>query len=296
VKTIALVALLFASAAPSRAAETAAFLNLGPGARYLALGGAGVALAGDANALYWNPAGLASVEKHEATASHAELTQTVRHDFLAYAQPTSLGTFASGFTYLSQSAIEGRDALGHPTADFHAADAAVSLALARKTDWADFGGTLKAVQSHIGSAQAETIAFDLGARKRLDDWTLGAALRNAGPGLKYDTQRNDLPLRLEFGAAYMLSGRHALTAQWTNGPRGAGNDFGFGGEYRAVAGVSLRAGYRTQSAIAGGSGFDAARGLTLGVGLSRAEWALDYAAVPMGELGSTHRFSLSWRW
>jgi hypothetical protein len=32
------------------------------------------------------------------------------------------------------------------------------------------------------------------------------------------------------------------------------------------------------------------------VGLSRGGWTLDYAAVPMGELGSTHRFTLSWRW
>ncbi len=29
---------------------------------------------------------------------------------------------------------------------------------------------------------------------------LGAALRNIGPGLKYDRQRNDLPLRAAFGA------------------------------------------------------------------------------------------------
>jgi hypothetical protein len=295
-KRLLLAALLALTGVSARAAETAAFLDIGAGARYLALGSAGAALAGDVNALYWNPAGLASVDEREASASHAELSQTVRHDFLAYAQPTSVGTFAGGFTYLSQSAIEGRDALGHPAADFHAADAAVSLAFARQTDLADFGGTLKAVQSHIGSAQAETVAFDLGARKRLDAWTLGAALRNAGPGLKYDAQRNDLPLRLELGAAYKISGRHTLTAQWSNGPRGSGNDFGFGGEYAAVAGVALRAGYTTRSSLAGGSGFDAARGLTLGVGFSRKEWALDYAAVPMGELGASHRFTLSWRW
>jgi hypothetical protein len=291
-----LAALLAWAGASARAAETAAFLNIGAGARYLGMGGAGAALADDANALYWNPAGLASLDKREATASHAELSQTVRHDFLAYAQPTSFGTFAGGVTYLSQSALEGRDALGHPTGGFQASDAALSLAFARKTDLADLGGTLKYVQSHIGSAQAETVAFDLGARKALGAWTLGAALRNAGPGMKYDVQRNDLPLRLAFGAAYRLAGGHALTAEWTNGPRGTGNDFGFGGELRARKGVRLRAGYTTQSAITGGSGFDAARGLTLGVGLDGARWRLDYAAVPMGELGSTHRFTVAWRW
>ena len=291
-----LAALLVLPGASARAAETAAFLNIGAGARYLGMGGAGAALSDDANSLYWNPAGLAALGKREATASHAELSQTVRHDFLAYAQPTSLGTFAGGVTYLSQSALEGRDAQGHPTGGYQASDAALSLAYGRKTELADIGGTLKYVQSHIGSAQAETVAFDLGARRTLGSWTLGAALRNAGPGMKYDVQRNDLPLRLAFGAAYRLSAGHALAAEWTNGPRGTGNDFGFGGEFRARKGVRLRAGYTTQSAITGGSGFDAVRGLTLGVGLDGARWRLDYAAVPMGELGSTHRFTLAWTW
>ena len=295
-KTIALAAFLALAGTPARAAETAAFLNIGAGARYLALGGAGTALADDANSLYWNPAGLAVLDKREAAASHAELSQTVRHDFLAYAQPTSLGTFAGGVTYLSQSALEGRDPLGHPTGGFQASDAALSLAYARKTGLADLGGTLKYLQSHIGPAQAETVAFDLGARKTLGAWTLGAALRNAGPGMKYDAQRNDLPLRLAFGTAYRLAGGHALTAEWTDGPRGTGSDFAFGGELRARKGVRLRAGYATQSAITGGSGFDAARGLTLGVGLDGARWRLDYAAVPMGELGGTHRFTVARRW
>ncbi|MDE2491099.1 MAG: PorV/PorQ family protein [Elusimicrobia bacterium] len=297
----ALIALLaLGLAVPSPAAETAAFLNIGVGARYLAQGGSGTALADDASALYWNPAGLAALDKREATASHAELSQTVRHDFLGYAQPTTLGTFAAGATYLSQSAIEGRDALGHPTGGYQASDAALSLGWGHKTPLGDIGATFKYVQSHIGSAQAETAAVDAGVRRDFGQMgpghvLLGAALRNLGPGMKYDVQRNDLPLRLAFGAAYKLIGGHAFTAEWTNSPRGAGNDFGFGGEYQALPGVFLRAGYTTQSAITGGTGFDAARGLTLGVGLGRGHWRLDYAAVPMGELGGTHRFTLSAR-
>ena len=59
--------------------------------------------------------------------------------------------------------------------------------------------------------------------------------------------------------------------------------------------VMLRAGYTTRTA-GGGTGFDAARGLSLGVGISRGHWRLDYAASPMGELGASHRFSLGTRW
>ena len=55
----------------------------------------------------------------------------------------------------------------------------------------------------------------------------------------------------------------------------------------------LRLGYTSKNAAAEGSGFDAARGLTLGLGLKKDGFSLDYAAQAAGELGSTHRFTLS---
>jgi len=112
--------------------------------------------------------------------------------------------------------------------------------------------------------------------------------------MKFDTERNDLPMRLALGAAYKLE-RGTLAAEVTNAPRAGGTDAGFGGEYQAMKNVFLRAGYTTQTAITGGSSFDAARGLTLGVGFRADRWTIDYAAVPMGELGTTHRFTLGAR-
>jgi hypothetical protein len=77
--------------------------------------------------------------------------------------------------------------------------------------------------------------------------------------------------------------------------RGTGNDVSFGGEFRALKEVYLRAGYTTQSAITGGTGFNVVSGLTLGIGFRSANWTIDYAAVPMGELGTTQRFTLGSR-
>ena len=293
-KALLLLAALLLSALPARAAETAAFLNLGVGARYLAMGGAGTALSDDANSLYWNAAGLADA-KSEFTVSDMELPQGTRLDFAAYAQPTKLGTFAAGGAYLSQNAIDARDLNGRQAGTFSAADADFALGYGRKTDLVDLGGSVKFVQSHIGSAQATTFAMDLGARRQFGNIVLGAALRNLGPGMKFDTERNDLPMRLALGAAYKFEKGHALTAELTDAPRAGGADFGFGGEFQAMKNVFLRAGYTTQTAITGGSSFDAARGLTLGVGFRADRWTIDYAAVPMGELGSTHRFTLGAR-
>ena len=290
----ALLAGLLLAALPAGAAETAAFLNLGVGARYLAMGGAGTALSDDANSLYWNAAGLAGA-KHEFTVSDMELQEGTRLDFASYAHPTPQGTFAVGGAYLSQNPIEGRDANGHAIGGFTASDADVALAYGLGTEWADVGGAVKFVQSHIASAQATTVAADLGVQRRVGNVAFGAALRNIGPGMKFDTERNDLPLRLALGAAYKFAGGHALTAEFDNAPRAGGADFGFGGEFQGMKNVFLRAGYTTQTSITGGSSFDAARGLTIGVGFRADRWTIDYAAVPMGELGSTHRFTLSAR-
>ncbi|MBI2384698.1 MAG: PorV/PorQ family protein [Elusimicrobia bacterium] len=294
-RALKVAGLIVLSAQVSWAAETASFLDIGVGGRALGMGGAYTALADDANALYWNPAGLARLEKREATASHAELFESTRLDFLAYANPTTQGVLSAGLTYLSQPKIPGRDSLGRPTGGYDASDAAVSLGFARKLDMADFGVSVKYVRSHIGSVEAQTVAVDVGAKRALGSLVFGAAFRNLGPGLKYDNERNDLPLRLAVGAAYKFAGGHAAAVEAVNGPRGAGTDGSFGGEFQALKNVYLRAGYTTQSAVTGGAGFDAARGLTFGLGMRNEKWSMDYAILPTGELGRSHRFSLGAR-
>ncbi|MDP3541143.1 MAG: PorV/PorQ family protein [Elusimicrobiota bacterium] len=286
-------------AAPAFGAETVSFLDIGVGARALGMGGAYTALADDAHSVYWNPAGLARLEKREVSVSHSELGNSTRHDFLAYAHPTSRAVMAGALTYLNQGTIAGRDAAGRPTGGYDASDAALAFAAGRKTDLVDAGVSVKYLRSHIAGTEAQGFALDAGLRRELaagrGKVVLGAALRNIGPGLKYDRQRNDLPLRAAFGAGYRFAGGHALAVELQNGPRGAGTEGGAGGELQAHEGVFLRLGYTSKNAAAEGSGFDAARGLTVGVGLKKERFGLDYAAQASGELGSTHRFTLSAR-
>jgi hypothetical protein len=295
-----LPALLLLAAASARGAETAAFLDIGVGARGIGMGGAYTALADDSSAVYWNPAGLARAEKREVAVSHAELGAGTREDFLAYAHPISRGTVAAALTYLSQGAISGRDATGRPTGDFQASDAAFAGAYGLKTEYADLGASVKYLRSHIASSEAQGVAADVGARRAFDGagpgkLVVGAAVRNMGPGLKYDTQRNDLPLRVAGGAAYSFSSGRTLAFEVQTAPRGGGADAGFGGEFKVMEGALLRLGWSTKSAAPAGSGFDAARGLTVGLGLERAGFLFDYAAQAAGELGAAHRFTLGKR-
>ena len=50
--------------------STAQFLKIGVGGRAAALGEAFIAVANDASALYWNPAGLVQFEENQVMFSH----------------------------------------------------------------------------------------------------------------------------------------------------------------------------------------------------------------------------------
>ena len=63
------------------------FLKIGVGGRPAGMGEAFVAVADDASALYWNPAGLARLTSPEAIAMHNEWFQGMRYEYLGYVQP-----------------------------------------------------------------------------------------------------------------------------------------------------------------------------------------------------------------
>lgn len=264
------------------------------------MGGAYTALADDSSAVYWNPAGLAHLDKRELSVSHAELGLGTRENFLAYAHPTQRGTFAAAATYLSHGTIDGRDAAGQPTGRLQTWDAAFAGAYSLKTRFTDLGASVKYIRSRIASSEAQGVAADLGARRALHGvgpgkLVLGAALRNMGPGLKYETQRNDLPLRLAGGVAYSFASGRTLAVDIETSPRKGGANAGFGGELNILEGVLVRLGYSTKNAAPDGAGFDFARGLTVGLGLDRAGFRFDYAAQAAGAQGAAHRFTLAKR-
>ncbi len=78
------------------------FLNIGAGARGLAMGGAQVASAEDGNAGYWNPAGLVNViDNPSVSLMHAEYFAGIgKYDYLSAAIPMSSSYRTLGFSFL----------------------------------------------------------------------------------------------------------------------------------------------------------------------------------------------------
>lgn len=97
-------ALAFKAGAGGSAAQ---FLSVGAGARPLGMGDAYSAVAEGAEAIWWNPAGLAHVDRPLFHYSRAEFSRFFHHDFAAYAHPSALvsGTLAVSYARLSQDSL-----------------------------------------------------------------------------------------------------------------------------------------------------------------------------------------------
>src|ERR1700690_2853840 len=86
-----LVALGAGTLRASPGTESASFLDIPVGAGPAALGSAYSALATDAYALVYNPAGLAFLQDHQVAAQHLDYLESVHYEFLSGAYRTREG-------------------------------------------------------------------------------------------------------------------------------------------------------------------------------------------------------------
>lgn len=279
------------------------FLRVGVGARGPAMGGAFSPIANDVTALYWNPAGLAQLERKEVGISYNSYFEDTAAQFLGYAHPTAeKGTFGFGLNMFGVQDIEKRSAAGGDAdtpdlGEFDTRDMALSIGWANKRDMGrgkiNYGAALKYISSDLETEKAATAALDLGMIYHLREdggMSLSMALLNAGGELKYDEEGDALPLTVKPGMAYRMNFERmggltmAVDADLvtTDGlvvvqP---------GVEWTPHKVLSLRTGYQIGRDDEAGSGFAA------GVGFNLMNLNFDYAFVPYGDLGDSHRVSL----
>lgn len=171
------------------------FLKIGVG-RANGLGDAFVAIADDASATYWNPAGLALLTSREVMVNHIDWVLTSKLDYLAGAFPTKLGTWGIAVTSVSygefeQTTIDNYQGNGQ---FFSAADLAVSISFARMfTDKFSFGGSIKAIQQRIWEMSANAFAFDFGTYYNTgwNNVRLAMTIANFGPDAAFSGKQLD---------------------------------------------------------------------------------------------------------
>jgi len=282
----------------SKGVTSGQFLKLGAGARATALGEAYSAVADDASALYWNPGGLTRIPGGSLALMHATYIESTFYDYAAYGQNLGTwGAFGLGAQFLSAGSITQTDTSGNDQGTFNPNDMALSLGYAHTLFGGSVGVAGKLIRSTILNT-AQTEALDIGVlspgffEERIK---LSLTATNLGGQLKYEQEAEDLP------QAYRVGSQVRISDPWFFSLDGvAPNDnqpyIALGTEYTLKSSqdlsLSFRGGLNTRDTqdLSGFSSF------SFGVGVNFHDFSLDYAFLPLGTLGNTNQFSLSYKW
>ncbi|MFK7849296.1 MAG: type IX secretion system outer membrane channel protein PorV [Rhodothermales bacterium] len=206
------------------------FLKIEPDSRAAGMGNAGVALADNASASFWNPAGLAFQEGTEMGLTHSnwlpEFNAGLFYEyFMAKKHIPGWGTFGAHVTYLFLGEHEGRDGQNNPTGTFRSYDLAVGLSYGVKlSETFSVGTSVRFIYSNLApgtqvegqETKAGVVgAFDIAALYRtrpfpmgntMGEFSAGFNLANMGPKVQYsDSEQADpIPTNLRFGYAFTV--------------------------------------------------------------------------------------------
>lgn len=172
------------------------FLNIGAGARGLAMGGAQVASVNDGTAGYWNPAGLVGVQNYpQVNLMHAEYFAGIgKYDYASVAFPSSNNKRTIGITGLRFAVDDIMNTLFLVEPDgsinynniqaFSSADYAFIFSYGQKLKETEkkkinFGLNAKVIHRNVGSfAKAWGFGLDAGLQIEANRWHFGVAGRD----------------------------------------------------------------------------------------------------------------------
>jgi tetratricopeptide (TPR) repeat protein len=295
--------LLLAAACAVEAATPDAGTNnpfeLGAGSRALALSGAYAGVADDVTALFWNPAGLARLDRMEVSAMHINLFFDTPYDFVGGALPMlDFGTIAFGAVRLATGSIQLRDDNGFLlSADGNYDLREYLIGFGREAPFGlRLGGTVHVDQKRLVGNFTTGVGLDAGLQFNLtpdlvdETWqrlTLGLDVQNLlGTRLQLGQNTDILPLNVRAGLAYpweFAGSLHQRILTTAGLEKSTWRDWRWsaGLEYSLLDLIAVRGGLQTDAWSAGG-------------GVQYAGFALDYAVAGQ-ELGLTHRFTLTYR-
>ena len=215
--TLMLSALAYASEVSAQAAAIS--VSIPPTGRANGMGEAYVAIADDATATWWNPGGLAFLDRKEVSVSYAKLVPDLADDvfytYPTYAMPVKdWGTFGFGLVYLSYGSSEGTDASGNSLGSFSSYEIAPTISYGTKlTSRLGVGANAKYIRVQLspdfdgrGEGKGSTFAFDVAALYKVpgDLVNVGVAIQNLGGSLSFITDDNKDPIYRNLKAGFAV--------------------------------------------------------------------------------------------
>ena len=289
--------------------STAEFLKIGIGSRASAMGDAFVAVANDASALYWNPAGLSQFKDDQLLFSHNMWVVDINHDFVgAVYHMDETNTFGVSFTSLSmQDMPVTTEFQPFGTGDYFSfGDIALAVSYSRKmTEQFSFGGTVRYIEETLDKLKMRGVMIDLGTYywTGLGTTRFAVAVSNFGNQLAPDGQvvligkRSNSQwqafspptvFRIGFASEPYQDEINKVTASiQLNHPNDNSENLSTGVEYSWKNTFFLRGGYKfnvDEQNYSFGAGFY--------VPVSIANVTVDYSYSNFVRLGTAHRFSI----
>lgn len=288
---------------------TAQFLKIGPGARAVSMGEAYVAIANDAAALYWNPAGIVQFNRSQFIFSHTNWPVEIQHEFVGYVHHlNAVNSVGMSLTSLhTDDMAETTEFEPFGTGNYFTFnDLALSLTYARRmTDRFSFGLSLKYIEETLAELKMRGGMVDFGTFY----WTgfgstrFALVVTNFGPqltphgvftrrdGKKIDEFQSFIPpttFKVGFATEIIENSNHRLTAAiQLNHPNDNSENINFGTEYVWRKLLAFRGGYKgsqDEESFTFGAGFD--------IPLQLRHFKFDYAYTFFGRLGSASRLSI----
>jgi len=287
------LAVLTAGTASVGAQDGLALMKVEAGARPAGMGGAFVAMVGDPNAVFYNPAGAAYVQRFHATFGHNTYWENIRLETgYAVSNLTDRLAVHGGIRYAAVTDLERRSGpTSEPETYFEAHDLAAKAGLAyavsdRLAAGVSAGWFLEKIDDQRGSAFNLDLGLIYRAAPELD---LGASITNLGPDFSLSvgggvegTSDISMPTTYRAGGVYRRD-RYLGTADMVIVDDAAHLHLGAEGMLHEY--VSVRAGYMFN--------YDS-KNFTAGASFTQRKLTVDYAFVPYSnDLGTSHLFNLT---
>lgn len=200
------------------AGQAGAFLRIGLTPRAKGMGDTYVAVADNASAAYYNPAGLAFIKQQEILLSYSAMSFDRTFSYIGYSRPLppmagfSAGIIQSGFRD-TEGRLRNGELSGENIEDTHYAFF-IGFAI-RFSDKFSAGISPKVIYSKIHDVSAKSFGADFGVMvKPVKNLSLGAVIKDIGIKMKYSrevpggigdqTTTDAYPRIIKAGTAYQL--------------------------------------------------------------------------------------------
>lgn len=306
------------------------FLKVMPSARGAALGEAYSVFATGADAVFWNPGGLASIDNIELSSTYIDWLFDTQQGALSYAmqirgfgavgvqlQYVDFGVFEE--TSAQRPYINDPDRAGLTGRTFRPFSYLLGVSYARYlTERFSVGVSMKYAHESLFNGRRVTAMIREGVFEEVDTWANGllfdfgmryntgyrsvyiaSAVQNFGADVHYARESNPVPLLFRFGIGADLVGPNGLLRAGDGENRvSAAFDIFHPNDYAQQVHMGIEYEYAGTFALRGGYKFNYDYdGLTLGAGIKhtidRVILSVDYSYGAMGTfLGNVQRLSL----